>query len=120
MTVRDALRFYSSDELRFFFLSTHYRRDMDLGGLEPAARRFRALRRAVRLLSSPGKQSAGKVAPPVEFVSALNDDFDTPRAIDAVEALVSDASSKRDRAARTRTRAAAASAMEILGVDLFG
>ena len=120
VTVRDALRYYSPDELRFFFLSTHYRRDMDLSGLGTSARRLRALRRAIMRLATSSARAPHEAAPPAGFTYAMNDDFDTPRAIAHVESAVTSATSETSPRKREEVKAAAVTAMSILGVDAVG
>lgn len=118
VAVRDALRFYTADELRLFFLSTHYRRDMDLRGIDRASRRLGELQRMTAKLGPGARAKSG--APPPSFVSAMNDDFNTPRAIDAVESFLKKASSEPDRGKRAAARLSAVAAMNLLGVDLVG
>ena len=117
VTVRDALKFYSADELRFFFLSTHYREDMDLRGLSRVARRYRELRRATKSLLR-WQKTAGRAPPLQSFVAAINNDFDTPRAIDALAKSITSANGRGE--GHRSPASAAVSAMEILGVDLIG
>ena len=120
VSVRDALRFYTADELRFFFLSTHYRRDMDLAGIDSAARRLKRLRQMAMKAGSAVKRATNSVDLPSRFVAAMNDDFDTPRAIDAVESLLGRASADSEPGERASICASAVSAMGVLGVDLIG
>src|SRR2546425_2144728 len=47
-TVRDALRTYSVDQLRMFLLNRHYRTDMDLRGIDSAAKTYNSLKRMSR------------------------------------------------------------------------
>ena len=84
VTVGEALERFSSDALRLFFLSSHYRSpltysDEGVAGQERAAER---LRNAVTL---PGPSEPGEVldAGPFRerFVEAMDDDLNTPRAL---------------------------------------
>jgi cysteinyl-tRNA synthetase len=117
VTVRDALERYSAEELRFFLLSTHYRKDMDLRGLDASAKRLKDLRRIAR--SMAGTSEAGEPVG-LTFEAAMNDDFDTPRAIGSIERALRVAARARDSGRKAEAALSAASAMEILGVDLLG
>jgi cysteinyl-tRNA synthetase len=117
VTVRDALERHSADELRFFLLSTHYRKDMDLRGLDASAKRLKDLRRIAR--SMAGTSEAGEPVG-LTFEAAMNDDFDTPRAIGSIERALRVAARARDSGRKAEAALSAASAMEILGVDLLG
>jgi cysteinyl-tRNA synthetase len=119
--VMDALKFYTADELRFFFLSTHYRRDMDLKGIDRAARRLQELRRLTAKLGTTTKGPKTRSPDlPSSFVSAMNDDFDTPRAIDSLESLLKRISAEPKEEKRASDLARALSATGILGVDIVG
>lgn len=115
VSVRDALRFYTADQLRFFFLSVHYRKDMDLSGIGRALKRLERLRKAAASLRTAAGASSD---PPSSFISAMNDDFDTPGAIEAVESVLGRASAMADPGRRRSALSSAVSAMRILGVDL--
>lgn len=115
VSVTEALKFYTVDQLRFFFLSTHYRKDMDLSGIKQASRRLRAIQKIVAALG-PVKGRGQKLPP--SFVSAMNDDFDTPRAITAVESVLRRAKTEADPGKRRSALLSAVAAMRILGVEL--
>ena len=119
ITVRDALKEYSADELRFYFLLTHYREDMDLSGLDESVARLHRLRR--RLAGLPqDPRSRVKGPPPSEilkrFYQAMNNDFDTPSAIVALERLADDAATENDPSRAKSMKTALEAAFEILGV----
>jgi cysteinyl-tRNA synthetase len=113
VTVKDALESYSQDQLRFYFLLTHYRKDMDLSGLKESTARLGRLRKAARE-AGPGHARSPKNASSTAllegFFDAMNDDFDTPAAIEALEALPASAASA----------AALEAAFKILGVTTVG
>jgi cysteinyl-tRNA synthetase len=117
VTVRDALEEYSADELRFFLLSTHYRKDMDLRGMDASARRLGRLRKLAK--ATAGAADTGEQVLPAPFETAMNDDFDTPRAIDSIERTLKSTVQVRDSEKRTETIASAARAMRVLGVNLL-
>jgi len=119
VTVRDALRAYSADQLRMFLLGHHYRTDMNLTGLRSAARRYTRLREmAKKALSAAGSVSRdpdGRLLR--EFRAAMNDDFNTPLALRILGDGVASAVSASPVAAG-RMLASVATAGRILGVDL--
>ncbi|HYB75737.1 MAG TPA: DALR domain-containing protein, partial [Nitrososphaerales archaeon] len=116
----DALRSFSAEQLRVFLLGVHYRRDMDLKGLRAAARRYSRLQSSVKRL----RQSAG---PPAgdehdqelsnRFERAMNDDINTPLALDVLETGILSALDVRSPAATRRFLSSLDSASKILGVD---
>jgi len=117
VTVRDALEEYSADELRFFLLCTHYRKDMDLRGMDAAARRLKRMRRLAGEIGETA-DAKGSTIPPA-FETAMNDDFDTPHAIDSIDRTLKAAASVRDSGKRAESISAAALALGVLGVNLF-
>jgi cysteinyl-tRNA synthetase len=121
-TVRDALRKYSPDSIRFYFLLTHYRRDMSLSGLEAAIKRLERLRRKVAEVSSKAKKGGGSANPGLlkPFYAAMNDDFDTPRAIRVLERLADAGAAEVDPTKAYSVIKALKTAFEILGVEIVG
>ena len=119
VTVRDALRNYSADELRFFLLGAHYRRDMDLRGLDASVKRFRGMRRLAKELAKGSRRRTRGLALP-SFQASMNDDLDTPVAINSVERSLKEAVRTGSDAQRAEMLSSAVSSMEILGVDLLG
>ncbi len=112
-TVVEALKKYASDELRFYFLLNHYRRDMDLSGLGESTKRLHRLRKRAANLGKAKPSGSGRVLLK-KFYSALNDDFDTPRAIEEVEEVAERGS------VYSGSFEALQSASGILGVRLIG
>lgn len=94
--VSDLLRSYSSDAIRHYLVSQHYRAEVrftdgDLDGSADAAAR---LRQAVLRAGEPADASLddGDLHQIVRdhrerFLAAMNDDLDTPRALSELEAL---------------------------------
>ena len=85
VTIEDALETYSSDALRLFFLSSHYRSplvyaDDRVAGQERAAERLR------NAATAPGSDGDPLSADEHEggFAEAMDDDLNTPRAIAAL------------------------------------
>ncbi|MDG6941337.1 MAG: class I tRNA ligase family protein [Nitrososphaerota archaeon] len=112
VTIRQALKTYSADEIRFASLSVHYRKDSDLSGLASARRRLYAMKRLAKQVAT---RTVPVSAPLAQFGRALNDDFDTPRALAWAERTLRSASKEADR-----DRAAAAAAPAIVGMKILG
>jgi len=127
-TVREVLERYTPDVLRLFLLRTHYRSPIDYGEtlLEEAASNYKRLHNALEWLS--GKPGIGMAQVPEgesgvpysqpdrvwdeddlplvekvrvldeEYHSAMDDDFDTRKALDAFLSFVKDLRSRIDSA----------------------
>jgi cysteinyl-tRNA synthetase len=117
-TVRDALRKYSADDLRFYFTLTHYREDMDLSGLSRAAKRLKKLKSKLRVYTRTTGTTYSDILSP--FYEAMNDDFDTPTAVTFIEGLAERGSKEKDRDKARILLGAAAQALELLGVVQIG
>ena len=122
VTVRDALRTYSVEQLRVFLLGVHYRQDMDLKGLETKARRYSDMQKSAKklqLLAGP----RSLVEPDKEFSHtfqrAMDDDFNTPLALRIIENSISSALDSKSPSVARRCITSLESAGKILGVD-FG
>lgn len=115
VSVEEALRSCSSAEIRFCFLSMHYRKEGDLSGLGAAKTRLAVMRRLAKELASPD----GGGEPLASFERALNDDFDSPRALDWGERALREANRLGDRGKGRELATSVAGAMSILGVDLL-
>jgi cysteinyl-tRNA synthetase len=90
LLVRDILREFSADELRYYILSWHYRDDTEcsLPKLRRARRAFaKAVARAGKLGGSGGSRVSPEEAKRLlsPFYSAMDDDMDTPKAMEWVE-----------------------------------
>ena len=116
LTVKEALRTCSADELRFSFLSIPYRKEADLTGLEFARRRLSGMR---SIAAELGEKDAGEEGSLAQFERALNDDFDSPRALDWAERTLRAASREPSREKAQSLAASAIRGMSILGVDLL-
>ena len=125
LLVRELLREYSADELRYYLLSWHYRDDMEfsLPRLKSASRAYsRAVAKAGRLRESAAKTTS-RVGPSADsvrrrlspFYSAMDDDVDTPKAIRWVEdELIGGGSSDE-----ARDYSALRIVSDVLGVDFL-
>ena len=116
VTTDEALKAYSADELRFYFLSVHYRKEMDLSKLGAALRRLREMRSAARRFARSEGEGEHALGP---FERALNDDFDSPRAMNWAEGTLRAAAREDDPSKSSKLAWAAVRAMSILGMDLL-
>jgi len=120
VTVRDALRTYSADQLRVFLLDHQYRKDMDLMGIDAAARRYTRLRgmaeKAQHVVGIVSKENDEELLR--GFRDAMNDDFNTPLALRVLGEGLSSALNARSAVTAGRKLASARTAGKILGVDL--
>ena len=92
VTIEAALETYSSDALRLFFLSSHYRSPLVYGD-ERVSGQERAAERLRNAASAAGVEDADPLpADELEgrFVEAMDDDLNTPRAIAALFDLAHD------------------------------
>jgi cysteinyl-tRNA synthetase len=89
--VRELLREFTADELRYFLLSCHYRDDMEFSipKLKASARKFVKLASRAKKMEGfkRGRAQSGRDSMTLlsSFYSAMDDDFDTPKAIEWVE-----------------------------------
>src|SRR5580704_9094249 len=123
--VRELLREFSADELRYYLLSWHYRDDVEFSHprLESASKAYsRAVAKAGRLKTFAAKTTS-RVGPShdavrrrlSQFYSAMDDDVDTPKAIEWVEdELIGESSSDE-----ARDYSALRVASDVLGVDFL-
>jgi len=118
---RDLMRRYEPALLRLYLLSFHYRSDPDYreGDIDRLAGRLDRFRRA----AAAGETGEGERAParavplPAKVREALDEDFDVPRALDAIDELalrvLAGSGSSEDAAGVRR-------ALAVLGFDFAG
>jgi hypothetical protein len=123
--VRELLREFSADELRYYLLSWHYRDDVEFSHprLKSASKAYsRAVAKAGKLKTFAAKTTS-RVGPSADavrrrlspFYSAMNDDVDTPKAIEWVEDELIGGSSSDE----ARDYSALRIASDVLGVDFL-
>ncbi len=117
VTVADALERHSSDALRLFFLSSHYRGPLTYTeeAVDAQERGLERLRNAADLPALP--DSSDSLDPAVHeksFADAMDDDLNTPRAIAALFDMSRDIN--RAREAGRATSAAQEKLRELAGV----
>jgi cysteinyl-tRNA synthetase len=98
--IRDVLKQYDPEVIRFFMLRAHYRSPINYSDVQldesrsGLARLYTALAQA-NSISAPAKQDAGLAAPWVQrFHAAMDDDFNTPDAIAVLFDLASELNRK--------------------------
>jgi cysteinyl-tRNA synthetase len=97
LTLKDALKLYSPEAIRYFVLSGHYRSPLDFGrdamlaaerGIERLHNTVRMLRMRMKHVIPAGTADLSHVTDLMsignEFVEAMNDDFNTPQALAAL------------------------------------
>ncbi len=123
--VREILREYKAEALRYYLLSWHYRDDVEFtfAGLTRASKAYARLVSKTRGLKASAKKAASKEEPRPEevrellspFYAAMDDDLDTPKAMKWVESELI-GKSMADPAVRY---AALRLVSDILGVDFL-
>ena len=99
VTVGDALKRFSSDALRLFFLSSHYRSPLTYSerGVAAQERAAERLRHAAGPDGAPGQTPSLEAGPFRErFITAMDDDLNTPRATAALFDLAHEINRTRD------------------------
>jgi cysteinyl-tRNA synthetase len=97
LTIKDALKIYSPEAIRFFILSSHYRSPVDFSrdavlaaerGVERLHNTVRTLRKRLETAMPTGTADLSYISEldPFRdaFMEAMNDDFNTPKAIAAL------------------------------------
>ncbi|MGD2147492.1 MAG: cysteine--tRNA ligase [Anaerolineae bacterium] len=97
ITIKEALELYSPEAIRLFILSSHYRKPVDFSrdailaaerGIQRLHNTVRALRQRkdrVQVAATAELSDVGNLMPYSQrFVEAMDDDFNTPRAIAAL------------------------------------
>ncbi len=120
--VRDLLKQFTADELRFYLLSWRYRDDMEfsLSRLRKAAGTYSKLVRATRAMPLQTTRPSKVKEKLSGFYEAMNDDFDTPRVLEWVTDTVRGIDRGADPSDVASTASALRVASDVLGVDFIG
>jgi len=88
-TIRDLLKDYSGRVIRYFVISNHYRKPIDFtkGTLDAAQNSYERLKNILEKLKDDGKINKEYLS---EFEKAMNDDLNTPEALQVLWKLVRD------------------------------
>ena len=102
VTVEEALGKYTPDSIRLYFLSSHYRSPLSYSdegceAMERSADRLRhALREQPKLQAESGRESMDPLPFEEQFMAAMDDDLNTPRALAAMFDLSREMNRQRD------------------------
>jgi cysteinyl-tRNA synthetase len=109
-TIRDVLKRYDGETLRFFMLRTHYRSPFNFSDANLDDARAALTRLYTTLQSVPPAQGAldWSAKAPAAFRAAMNDDFNTPGALAVLFELAGEANRTRDGAVSLQIRQLAA------------
>lgn len=102
MTIKEALKLYTPEAIRYFILSSHYRGPVDFSdqalqaaqtGVNRLANTVRKLRRRITKITLEAGEGAAVSATLLDafredFQTAMDDDFNTPQAMATIFALV--------------------------------
>jgi cysteinyl-tRNA synthetase len=123
--VRELLQEFGADELRYYLLSWRYREDVEFSipRLRRASRAYARARAKAGKLRDFARRTTSRVGPSGEavrrrlspFYSAMDDDMDTPKALEWVEDELITGSSSDD----ARDYSALRIVSDVLGVDFF-
>ena len=96
-TIRDVLKRYDGETLRFFMLRSHYRSPVNFSdsNLDDARSALRRLYTALEGVEFPPDDLDWQAPGPAAFRAAMNDDFNTPLAIASLFDLASDVNRTR-------------------------
>ncbi|MGQ9494310.1 MAG: cysteine--tRNA ligase [Anaerolineae bacterium] len=132
ISIQEALQKYSTDAIRLFILSSHYRSPLTWKeeNVLAAERGAERLRTAVKDYAGPPPSNPGDAlceeaeAVRREFIAAMDDDFNTPRAIAQVFELARIINQGRDSGAPSQSLAYAQSILkeltDVLGLTMKG
>jgi cysteinyl-tRNA synthetase len=109
-TIRDVLKRYDGETLRFFMLRTHYRSPFNFSDVNLDDARAALARLYTTLQSVPASDAAldWSDTAPAAFRAAMNDDFNTPGALAVLFELASEANRARDGRASAQIKRLAA------------
>jgi len=125
LNVRDVLRNYGADELRYYLLGNHYRKDIEFDErkLKKAKERYALTKKNAKTIEErrsarARRRDSGKTL--VHFYEALNDDFDSPKALEILDKLSEEGIKQSDPNQIELYYESLKIASNILGVDLYG
>ena len=122
ITVGEALSRFSPPALRLFFLSSHYRNPLVYSDRNIVAQE-RAIERIRNAANSDGKSADGETLDASEyrrtFVEAMDDDFNTPRALAAIFDLSREINRSSEQGSNTASaQKTLRELVDVLGIDL--
>jgi cysteinyl-tRNA synthetase len=124
VSVRNALSRFGPSQLRLYFLKSHYREDIeyDEAKLERVDEEFWRLKELVKKMKEgasrePDPEAADDALKP--FTEAMNDDFDTPKAIAQMAKLVQEGASELSVKKKAAIYDSIEKASYVLGVNFL-
>ncbi|CAJ0783100.1 Cysteine--tRNA ligase [Ralstonia psammae] len=118
-TIRDVLKVYDAEVVRFFILRSHYRSDLNYSDahLDDARHALTRLYTAIKdVPAAAGAQPDWSESHGKRFLEAMNDDFNTPVAVSVLFELASEVNKTRSPELANQL-AALAGVMGLLGRD---
>ena len=126
LTIREMIKRYPPDTLRFYFLYTHYRSPIEFSfdDLEETHRALQGMKRNAQDLMEIAKDVEPDVSEALKFrerfIEAMDDDFNTREAIATLFSLFNEANKNRDDKALAAGYLKIASEIaDVLGIKLF-
>ena len=117
-TIRDVLKNYTGEEMRYFIIASHYRSPLQYAeeSLDAARTALRRFYTALRGIDVPDKPDNAEIDASLKtrFMDAMNDDLNTPEAIAVLHEVSGQLNREKD-AARIATLAAT---LKALGAQL--
>lgn len=130
ITIDEALAKYTADELKLFFLSSHYASPLDFNEdkmqeVKKNIERFSIFILEAQGLKAQGAQSVAKLpkeveAPSKEFLEAMDDDFNTPRALASLFEIITSTYKLKNDKNYSGVLLKAAEVVQEFGRDIFG
>lgn len=95
-TVREVLKKYKAEEIRFFILASHYRSPLNyaLANLDEARAALKGLYTSLRGISTNDETDEDYL---IRFNEVMDDDFNTPKAISLLHELARETNRAKDR-----------------------
>ena len=108
-TIREVLKKYDAEVLRFFILRAHYRSPLNYSDqhLDDAKQALTRLYTALRGIDTPASPLDWNGVYATRFKTAMDDDFNTPEAVAALFDLANEVNRSRDPQAATQLKALA-------------
>jgi cysteinyl-tRNA synthetase len=105
-TIRDVLKNYDAEVVRFFILRAHYRSPLNYSDahLDDARVALTRLYTALKEVAPDGQAADGDEAHAQRFAEAMNDDFNTPVALSVLFDLANEVNRTRSGAAARQLR----------------
>lgn len=118
LLVKDLLELAPGEAVRLALLNAHYRAPLDWTDetVPQAKRRLDGLYQVLRDLADVASDSDGDTRPPETFMSALNDDLNTPRALAELSALAKTAGGTTDAREKARLKGEIIACGKVLGL----